>query len=65
MQEATITERRCRTIEDVRLETIGYDVRYRLDDSVDVVRLRDRPLDNRLELRDGRPIIERADAPPT
>ncbi len=60
-----VAVRRCSTVEDVRLETVGYDVRYRLGDSINVVRLRDPPADSRLELRDGRPIVESGAAPQT
>ena len=50
------TEQRCHTVEDVSKEVVGYDVRYRLGDSVDVVRMKERPGD-RIPVRDGQLLI--------
>jgi uncharacterized protein YcfJ len=58
------TEQRCRTVEDRQQEVVGYDVRYRLGDSVDVVRMKQRP-GERIPVRDGRLVTDAdADAAP-
>jgi uncharacterized protein YcfJ len=51
------TEKRCRTVQDARQEVVGYDVRYRLGDTVDVVRMNKRPGD-RIPVKDGRLLLE-------
>jgi len=55
------TERRCHTVQDVQREVVGYDVRYRLGGSVDVVRMKQRPGD-RIPVREGRLLIEQGGA---
>ncbi|MBS0395112.1 MAG: glycine zipper 2TM domain-containing protein [Proteobacteria bacterium] len=55
------TEQRCHTVEDSHAETIGYDVRYRLGDKEDVVRLKQKPGD-RLPVRDGHVVVDDAPA---
>jgi uncharacterized protein YcfJ len=54
-------ERRCHTVQDVQHEVVGYDVRYRLGDSVDVVRMKQRPGD-RIPVRDGQLVLEQGGA---
>jgi uncharacterized protein YcfJ len=56
------TEHRCRTVEDAKQEVVGYDVRYKLGDTVDVVRLKERP-GERIPVKDGRLVIEHGAAP--
>ncbi len=51
------TARRCHTVQDVQHEVVGYDVRYRLGDNVDVVRMKQRP-GERIPVRDGRLMID-------
>jgi uncharacterized protein YcfJ len=58
------TEQRCRTVEDTKQEVVGYDVKYRLGDSVDVVRLKQRP-GERIPVRDGQLVIDDGAAPKT
>ena len=56
------TEQRCRTVEDAHQEVIGYDVRYKLGDSVDVVRMKERP-GERIPVRDGQLVTDAGGAP--
>jgi len=58
------TEQRCRTVEDAKQELVGYDVRYKLGDTVDVVRMKQRPAE-RIPVRDGRLVIDGGSAPQT
>jgi uncharacterized protein YcfJ len=58
------TERRCRTVEDAHPKVVGYDVRYRLGDTVDVVRTKQRP-GERIPVKDGRLVLDGAAAPQT
>jgi uncharacterized protein YcfJ len=51
------TQHHCHTVQDVQHDTVGYDVRYRLGDTVDVVRTRQRPPE-RIPVRDGRLLID-------
>ena len=53
----TTTEQQCHTVTDTHDEVIGYDVRYRLGDKVDVVRTKERPGD-RIAIKDGRPVVD-------
>jgi uncharacterized protein YcfJ len=57
------TEQRCRTVTTASAQIVGYDVRYRLGDTVAVVRLKERP-GERLAIRDGRPVADAGAAPP-
>jgi uncharacterized protein YcfJ len=57
------TEQRCQTVEDAKQEVVGYDVRYKLGDTVDVVRLKERPSGDRLPVKDGHVVIEGGAAP--
>jgi uncharacterized protein YcfJ len=59
------TEQRCRTVDDSKQEVVGYDVRYKLGDTVDVVRMKDRPASDRIPVKDGRLVIEGGAAPKT
>lgn len=52
----TTTERRCQTVYDSKEETVGYDVRYRLGDQEDVVRMDHRPGD-RIPVEDGELVL--------
>jgi len=52
----TTTERRCHTVYDSKEETVGYDVRYRLGDKEDVVRMDHRPGD-RIPVEDGELVL--------
>jgi uncharacterized protein YcfJ len=58
------TEQRCRTVEDSKQEVVGYDVRYKLGDTVDVMRMKDRP-GERIPVKDGRLVIDGGGAPQT
>ncbi len=51
------SEKRCHTVQDVQQDVVGYDVRYRLGDTVDVVRMKQRP-GGHIPVRDGRLLIE-------
>ncbi len=51
------TEQRCRTVEDARQEVVGYDVKYKLGDSVDVVRMKTRP-GERIPVKDGQLVTD-------
>ena len=51
------TQHRCHTVQDVQHDVVGYDVRYRLGDTTDVVRTKHRPAE-RIPVRDGRLVIE-------
>lgn len=59
------TEQRCRTVDDSKQEVVGYDVRYKLGDTVDVVRMKDRPAGDRIPVKDGRLVIDGGAAPKT
>ena len=59
----TATERRCRTVEDQHPELVGYDVLYRLGDTIDVIRTRSPP-GARIAVQDGRLLVDGAAAPP-
>ncbi len=52
----TTSERRCQTVYDSRKETVGYDVRYRLGDKEDVVRMDHEPGD-RIPVKDGELVL--------
>ncbi len=52
-----VNAHRCHTVQDVQHEVVGYDVRYRLGDTTDVVRTRQRPPE-RIPVRDGRLLID-------
>ena len=52
-------QQRCRTVQDIQHDVVGYDVRYRLGDTVAVVRSRVRPPE-RIPVRDGRLLLETA-----
>lgn len=52
----TETQNRCHTVQESKQETVGYDVRYRLGETVDHVRMRERPGD-RIPVKDGRLLI--------
>ena len=56
------TEHHCRTVEDQKSEIVGFDVRYRLGDTVDVVRTKHRP-GARIPVKDGRLLIEGGQSP--
>lgn len=58
-------ERRCRAVAEQQSEVIGYDVRYRIGDTVDVVRTSQQPGGKRIPLKDGRLLIEGGAAPDT
>lgn len=61
MQESdTVTrmETRCQTVNDTETRTLGYDVRYRLDDKEGVVRVAQPPAGNRIPVEDGQLKIE-------
>ncbi len=57
------TERRCQTVTDARREVVGYDVRYRLGDTVAVVRMKDRPTGETIPVKDGKPVTDPGPAP--
>jgi len=57
------TEQRCHTVEDARREIVGYDVRYRLGDRIDVARMKERPAGDRIPVRDGKLVGDAGDAP--
>jgi len=57
------TEQRCRTVEDSRQEVVGYDVRYKLGDTTDVVRMKERPAGDRIPVKDGRLVLDGEAAP--
>lgn len=59
----TTTERRCRTVYDSKEETVGYDVRYRLGDEEDVVRM-DHDPGERIPVKDGKLVLSGADPAP-
>ena len=50
------TENRCRTVQDSKQEVVGYDVRYKLGDHVDVVRMKEAP-GARIPVRDGQLVL--------
>jgi uncharacterized protein YcfJ len=52
----TANERVCRTAYDSKEETVGYDVRYRLGDEEDVVRMDHDPGD-RIPVKDGELVL--------
>ena len=52
-----VKQHRCHTVQDVQHEVVGYDVRYRLGDTTDVVRMKQRPPE-RIPVRDGRLLID-------
>jgi uncharacterized protein YcfJ len=58
----TTNERVCRTVYDSKEETVGYDVRYRLGDEENVVRMDHDPGD-RLPVKDGKVALAEADTP--
>jgi len=60
----TATERRCKTVFDSRKETVGYDVRYRLGDKEDVVRM-DHDPGERIPVRDGELVLAEDSTAPT
>ena len=53
----TTTERRCRTEQETRTETVGYDVRYQLGDQQGEVRMDHRP-GERIPVRDGQLVLD-------
>ncbi|MBS0376831.1 MAG: glycine zipper 2TM domain-containing protein [Proteobacteria bacterium] len=53
------TEQRCQTVEDARQETVGYDVRYKIGDTVGTVRMKDKP-GERLAVKDGKVVTDAA-----
>ena len=55
----TTTQHRCHTVQDVQHEVVGYDVRYRLGETTDVIRTKQRPPE-RIPVRDGRLVIDDA-----
>jgi uncharacterized protein YcfJ len=57
------TEQRCHTVQDSKQETVGYDVRYKLGDTIDVVRMKERPAGDRIPVKDGRLVLAAATAP--
>jgi len=57
------TEQRCHTVADTKREVVGFDVRYRLGDTVAVVRMKERPAGDRLPVRDGKPVTDPPPAP--
>lgn len=58
----TTNERVCRTVYDSKEETVGYDVRYRLGDKEDVVRM-DHDPGNRIPVKDGELVLAENSAP--
>jgi uncharacterized protein YcfJ len=50
------TENRCRTVQDSHQEVVGYDVRYKLGDHVDVVRTKEAP-GARIPVKDGQLVL--------
>jgi uncharacterized protein YcfJ len=58
----TVTEKRCETVYDMKEKTVGWDVRYRIGDQVQTVRMDSDPgVGAQLPLRDGR-LIAQTDA---
>lgn len=53
----TTTERRCKTLQETHSQVIGYDVRYRLGEREDEVRMSQRP-GERIPVRDGELVLE-------
>jgi uncharacterized protein YcfJ len=51
------SERRCHTVQDVQHDLVGYEVRYRLGDTVDTVRTKTRPPE-RIPVREGHLILD-------
>jgi uncharacterized protein YcfJ len=63
MQEGdtyTTTERRCRTVTDTHQKISGYEVKYRLDDKIDSVRMDYDPGD-RIQVKDGELVLSKAE----
>jgi uncharacterized protein YcfJ len=58
----TVNERVCRTVYDSKEETVGYDVRYRLDDKEDVVRM-DHDPGRRIPVKDGELVLAESGTP--
>ena len=57
----TVTEKQCETVYDTKEKTVGYDVRYRVGESVQTVRMtRDPGVGAQLPLRDGKLIAQTA-----
>ena len=52
----TTTENRCRTVQDSKQEVVGYDVRYKLGDRVDTVRMKEAP-GARIPVKDGQLVL--------
>ena len=52
----TTTENRCRTVHDSKQEVVGYDVRYKLGDRVDTVRMKEAP-GARIPVKDGQLVL--------
>jgi uncharacterized protein YcfJ len=57
----TSNERVCRTVYDSKQETVGYDVRYRLGDEEDVVRM-DHDPGERIPVKDGELVLAESGA---
>lgn len=56
------TERRCKTVYDTQTKTIGYDVRYRLGEKEDTVRMAQRP-GERIPVKEGQLMLDAPAAP--
>ncbi len=55
----TVTEKQCETVYDTKEKTVGYDVRYRVGESLQTVRMtRDPGVGAQLPLRDGKLIAQ-------
>jgi uncharacterized protein YcfJ len=52
------TQRHCETVQDKHQKTVGYDVRYRLGDKEDTVRM-DHDPGQTLPVKDGKPMLTR------
>jgi len=53
----TTVERICHTVQDKKQKVVGYDVEYKLGDSIDVVRMDHKP-DARIPVKDGQLVLE-------
>jgi len=53
----TTVERVCHTVQDKQQKVVGYDVEYKLGDSVSVVRMDHKP-DARIPVKDGQLVLE-------
>ena len=56
---AKASRQRCRTVDEDVAQVVGYDVKYRLDDTVEVVRLPQAP-GTRVLVKEGRVVLEPA-----